>query len=101
LTEHWKIKFDWKKTEEELNNLPNYTTTVDVGEFRDVDVHFLHQPSTDKNAVPLIFVHGWVRIIGFPQSCCQPVSLTSPQAWKLHRGEKVTPSTGRRRWQQC
>ena len=60
LTAYWRTRFDWKKVEAQLNELPNYRTTVQVKGFGGVDVHFLHQKSSAKKAVPLLFCHGWV-----------------------------------------
>jgi len=60
LTEYWKTSFDWKKAEAKLNDLPNHKTNIQVKDFGGVDVHYLHQSSSAKNAVPLLFVHGWV-----------------------------------------
>lgn len=34
-------------------------TTVIVEGFGDIDMHFLHARSDVKNAIPLLFVHGW------------------------------------------
>lgn len=58
LTKHWRETFDWRAVESKLNELPNYTTNVFVDGFGDVDMHFIHQPST-PDAVPLLFCHGW------------------------------------------
>jgi len=59
LTEHWKTRYDWRKTEAKLNELPNFKTSVHVDAFEPIDLHFLHQPSSDKAAIPLLFCHGW------------------------------------------
>jgi hypothetical protein len=49
-----------RKAEAKLNELPNFKTNVTVDGFGDIDLHFLHQPSSTPDAVPLLFVHGWV-----------------------------------------
>lgn len=59
LTSYWRNDFDWKKVEAKLNELPNFETNVTVDGFGDIDLHFLHQPSSATDAVPLLFVHGW------------------------------------------
>lgn len=59
LAAHWKDGFDWRKAEAKLNELPNFRTKVDVEGFGDIDIHFVHRKSDTKNAVPLLFVHGW------------------------------------------
>ena len=34
-------------------------TTVHVDGFGDIDMHFLHAESSNPNAIPLLFAHGW------------------------------------------
>ena len=60
LTSHWRNSFDWRKAEAKLNELPNFKTNIAVDGFGDTELHFLHQPSSAPDAVPLLFVHGWV-----------------------------------------
>ncbi|CAO1638233.1 unnamed protein product [Parajaminaea phylloscopi] len=52
--DYWK-RMDLKKFETELNQYPHYTTSVDWCK----QLHFLHQPSSRPNAIPLILCHGW------------------------------------------
>ncbi|KAI4753332.1 alpha/beta-hydrolase [Aureobasidium sp. EXF-3400] len=59
LTSHWRDSFDWRKAEAKLNELPNFKTNVTVDGFGYTELHFLHQPSSAPDAVPLLFVHGW------------------------------------------
>jgi pimeloyl-ACP methyl ester carboxylesterase len=46
--------FDWRKAEAEINRLPQFTTEID-GQ----SVHFIHVKSAEKNATPLLLIHGW------------------------------------------
>jgi len=59
LIEYWKTKFDWREMEIGLNHLPNFMTQITVDGFDPLDIHFLHQKSKVKGAIPLLFVHGW------------------------------------------
>ncbi|KAF2734453.1 alpha/beta-hydrolase, partial [Polyplosphaeria fusca] len=59
LTQHWSTSYDWRATERHLNSFPNYMASIEVEGFGAVDVHFLHKQSAVKNAIPLLFVHGW------------------------------------------
>lgn len=59
LTEYWRTKFDWREKEIGLNHLPNFMTRITVDGFDPLDIHFLHQKSQVKGAIPLLFVHGW------------------------------------------
>lgn len=46
--------FDWRRAEAEINALPQFTTEID-GQ----NVHFIHVKSAEKNATPLLLIHGW------------------------------------------
>ena len=59
LAAYWRNGFDWRKQEAKINELPQYMTQIDVEEFGTYDIHFVHQPSPVKNAIPLLFCHGW------------------------------------------
>jgi len=59
LSRYWENGFNWRAAEAKLNELPQYTTKIEVDGYDTYDVHFIHQPSTVKNAIPLLFVHGW------------------------------------------
>ncbi|KIV79949.1 hypothetical protein PV11_07488 [Exophiala sideris] len=59
LAAYWANGFDWRKVEAKLNSIPNFMTSIDVDGFSTYDVHFVHQTSKVKNAVPLLFAHGW------------------------------------------
>ena len=59
LVDYWQQSFDWKKAEADLNKLPQYTTELQCDGFERLRIHFVHQQSENKGAVPLLFVHGW------------------------------------------
>ena len=54
IAEHWRDAFDWRAQEARLNELPQFTTTIDGQQ-----VHFVHVRSEVPGARPLIMVHGW------------------------------------------
>jgi hypothetical protein len=54
LVAYWRTRFDWRAQERRLNQLPQFTTTVDG-----VSVHFVHQRSSHAEARPLVLIHGW------------------------------------------
>ena len=54
LVKRWREGFDWRATEERLNEFPQFTTTID-GQ----NIHFLHVRSPEPDAFPLILTHGW------------------------------------------
>ncbi|KAL1950148.1 hypothetical protein VTO73DRAFT_5271 [Trametes versicolor] len=59
LVAHWQTAFDWRKSEAEINKLPMFTRDIDVDGFGTLNIHYVHQKSEVKNAIPLLFVHGW------------------------------------------
>ncbi|KAJ5103865.1 hypothetical protein N7532_004394 [Penicillium argentinense] len=63
LTNYWKDGFDWRKAEASLNELPQYETKIDIDgpEFGGATYvsSVVHQISPTKNAIPLLFSHGW------------------------------------------
>jgi pimeloyl-ACP methyl ester carboxylesterase len=54
LTIYWFKQYDWRKHEKEINQLPQFTSDVN-----NVNIHFVHQPSKNPNAIPVLLVHGW------------------------------------------
>jgi len=54
LAERWRGGYDWRAAEARLNQLPQFTTTVD-GQL----IHFIHVTSPEPDAVPLLLMHGW------------------------------------------
>jgi pimeloyl-ACP methyl ester carboxylesterase len=54
LARYWTAEYDWRKAEERLNALPQFTTEIDG-----VDIHFIHVRSQHEDALPLIMTHGW------------------------------------------
>jgi pimeloyl-ACP methyl ester carboxylesterase len=54
LAHYWSTEYDWRRCEERLNALPQFTTEIDG-----VDIHFVHVRSRHDDALPLIMTHGW------------------------------------------
>jgi epoxide hydrolase len=54
LRDHWLNVYDWRPTEATLNDLGQFTTTIDG-----VSIHFLHVRSPVDDARPLLLSHGW------------------------------------------
>jgi pimeloyl-ACP methyl ester carboxylesterase len=54
LADYWAGGYDWRKHETELNQLPQFLTTVDGHR-----LHFLHLRSPEPLATPLLLLHGW------------------------------------------
>jgi pimeloyl-ACP methyl ester carboxylesterase len=54
LADRWRDGYDWRAWEARLNELPQFTATID-GQ----NVHFIHVRSPEPDALPLIATHGW------------------------------------------
>ncbi|KAK5726146.1 hypothetical protein LTR17_012961 [Elasticomyces elasticus] len=50
----WLEDFDWKREEEELNSFKHFTTEIEG-----LTVHFIHERSSDPDAIPILLNHGW------------------------------------------
>lgn len=60
LVEYWKNGYDWRRSEAELNRLPQFTTTLELdGPEEALKIHFVHQKSETTDSIPLLFIHGW------------------------------------------
>jgi pimeloyl-ACP methyl ester carboxylesterase len=73
LARYWATDYDWRKTEAELNALPQFMTEIDG-----LDIHFIHVRSKHENALPLIVTHGWPGSIVEQMKIIDP--LTNPTA---------------------
>ncbi len=73
LADYWRDKYDWRRQEALLNQLPQYRVSIDG-----FHVHFVHVRSAVPKALPLIITHGW------PGSFIEMVKiiplLTDPEA---------------------
>ena len=58
LVSYWRHQFDWRKSEREINKLPQFRIPVGVNGFGTLNVHFVHQQSVVSGATPLLFCHG-------------------------------------------
>lgn len=56
LVHDWRQRYDWRRTEAELNAWPQFKTHIDG-----IDVHYLHVPGRGPRAGerPLLLSHGW------------------------------------------
>jgi epoxide hydrolase len=54
LAEYWRTGYEWREHQARLNELPQFTTTIDG-----TKVHFMHIRSPEPGALPLVMTHGW------------------------------------------
>lgn len=61
--QHWKTSYDWRAEEARINQMPQFTTLVELQGFDPVTVHFVHAraPTSARagGAIPMLFLHGW------------------------------------------
>ncbi|KAF1344485.1 epoxide hydrolase N terminus-domain-containing protein [Delphinella strobiligena] len=72
LVHDWRHGFDWRKTGKALNGLPNYTTKINVDDFGELDIHFVHQVSPIKGVIPLLFLHGCTFLLLLRGNATEP-----------------------------
>lgn len=58
LATYWRDGFDWRAQEKKINQLPQFTTPIDVDGFGTLNIHFVHQKSAHAGSIPLLFCHG-------------------------------------------
>lgn len=51
---YWLNKYDWRAAEKHINSFANYKMQV-----KNVDMHFVALFSEKKDAIPIMFMHGW------------------------------------------
>ena len=71
--EYWRESFDWHAQEKRMNEFPHYLTEID-GQ----TIHFVHVPSAEKNATPLLLLHTYPG--SFVDYLDMIASLTDPVA---------------------
>lgn len=54
LMSYWQNGFDWRKQEQAINRFAQFRAAIDG-----LNVHFIHERSKTKNAMPILLLHGW------------------------------------------
>ena len=54
LTRYWIEEYDWRAVEANLNRFKHYVTKLNG-----LDIHYIHEKSSQSNAVPVVLLHGW------------------------------------------
>jgi pimeloyl-ACP methyl ester carboxylesterase len=73
LVAYWRNDYDWRRCEAELNQWPQFRTTID-----ELGIHFIHVRSRHARALPMILTHGWPSTILLFREVIGP--LTDPVA---------------------
>ena len=75
---YWGNTFNWREEERRLNQFDQYKTRLDG-----LDVHFVHQRSSEPNALPLLITHGW------PSSFAEFSKIIGPLTDPVAHGGRV------------
>jgi epoxide hydrolase len=78
---YWQDGFDWREQERQLNQFDQFKTEVDG-----LSMHFIHQRSSNPDAIPLMIVHGW------PGSVAEFTKIIGPLTDPLAHGGDVSDS---------
>jgi epoxide hydrolase len=70
---YWRTDYAWRRCEAELNQWPQFKTTIDG-----LGIHFIHVRSRHPNALPMILTHGWPSTVLLFRDVIGP--LTDPTA---------------------
>ncbi|MFY9549826.1 MAG: epoxide hydrolase family protein [Thermoanaerobaculia bacterium] len=54
LADYWRARFDWRRVEERINALPNFTASIDGR-----TIHFVHLRGRRPSLFPIVLTHGW------------------------------------------
>ncbi|XP_045467670.1 juvenile hormone epoxide hydrolase 2-like isoform X1 [Harmonia axyridis] len=88
VVDYWLEKYDWRKREIYLNQLPHFKTKI-----QGLDIHFIHvtpKSSTEHRIIPLLLLHGWPG--SFREFYEIIPILTNPQNGRDFVFEVVVPS---------
>jgi len=78
LVEYWRNRYDWRRVENALNELPQFRTQIDG-----LGIHFIHVRSKHENALPIILTHGW------PGSILEFLQVIGPLVDPMTHGGKA------------
>ncbi|EIN09293.1 alpha/beta-hydrolase [Punctularia strigosozonata HHB-11173 SS5] len=84
VVERWQNGWDWRRYEAEINKLPMFTRDIDVDGFGTLNIHYIHQKSEVKGAIPLLFVHGWPGHFLEPAKLLPLLTASSPDHPSFH-----------------
>lgn len=92
LAKYWAEDFDWYEVQQKMNSdFSHYTVTIPKTSRYDAELplHFVHERSSDENAVPLLLLHGWPSTHQEWAKVIKP--LTSPENISTKSFHTVAP----------
>ncbi|KAI8330325.1 Alpha/Beta hydrolase protein [Chlamydoabsidia padenii] len=85
LAQEWRHQYDWEQARDEMNQWHHFKLTTNDG----MKIHFIHESSSQPNAIPLLLLHGW------PSTFYEFHKVINPLRDGAHNGQAyhvVTPS---------
>ena len=59
LVSYWTDDFDWRRIESQLNEFPQFRTSLTAWNGESLGIHLIHRRSPRSDARPLMIQHGW------------------------------------------
>jgi pimeloyl-ACP methyl ester carboxylesterase len=87
LVSYWRDKYDWRAQERRLNRFSQFKTNIGG-----LDIHFIHQKSTDPGALPLLLLNGWPSSPVEYDKVIEPLTSTSKSGGDSAAFHVVVPS---------
>jgi microsomal epoxide hydrolase len=56
---YWHDRYDWRRSEAAINRFPNYKAPVGGPNGETKDLHFILEPGSGPDPLPLLITHGW------------------------------------------
>jgi pimeloyl-ACP methyl ester carboxylesterase len=81
LVTYWRDRYDWRAQERRLNRFSQFKTNIGG-----LDIHFIHQKSTDPGALPLLLLNGW------PSSPVEYDKVIEPLTRTAKVGDGMSPA---------
>ncbi|KFY27669.1 hypothetical protein V491_00786 [Pseudogymnoascus sp. VKM F-3775] len=83
VAEYWRDEYNWKEEEDAINQeFSHFKVAVEVEGYGPITIHYVHEVSERKDAIPLLFSHGWpgsfLEIRKVIKSLAHPTSPSSP-----------------------
>ncbi|KAG9105805.1 hypothetical protein FRC07_009097, partial [Ceratobasidium sp. 392] len=83
------VDFDWRAVETTLNSFDQYLVDIEGA-----TIHFVHQKSTHKNAIPILLLHGWGSAVSEFNKVIQPLVNPPEEKQAFHVIAPSLPGIG-------
>ncbi|PVH73508.1 alpha/beta-hydrolase [Cadophora sp. DSE1049] len=96
VAEYWRDEFDWEVEEKAIiTEFNHFKVLVDVAGYGPLQLHYVHEISNGKDAIPLLFSHGWPgRFLEIRKVIKQLANPKSPSTPAFHVVAPSIPGFG-------